>query len=129
MRSYFIQNRFFISLLVICILYVSANSSVSAGIISTTEIIAEQQSTLDREDLLSSLDREEVKMVLMHQGVDIEMAKIRVAGMTDEEVRQMNAKMDEMPAASGFVGAVVFVMVVLLVTDLIGVTDVYSFIN
>lgn len=91
--------------------------------------MADQQSQFDREYLLSSLDREEVQVALVRQWVDVDMAKLRVASMTDTEVRTLNSKMDSLPAASGAVGAIVFILLVLLVTDLIGVTDVYPFIN
>lgn len=129
MLNYLRQSRFVASLLIICIFFISVQPAVNAAIVSTSDLIAEQQSNIDREYLLSSLDREEVQIALIGQGVDIEMAKMRVAGMTDAEVRTLNAKMEELPAASGVVGAVVFVLVVLLITDLVGVTDVYPFIN
>ncbi len=123
------QSRFVASLLVVSILFFSLQPTVNAAIVSTSDLVAEQQSHIDREYLLNSLDREEVQVALVSQGVDLEMAKLRVAGMTDTEVRTLNAKMDNLPAASGVVGAVVFILVVLLITDLVGVTDVYPFIN
>ena len=123
------QTRFVASLLVISILFLSLQPTVNAAIVSTSDLVAEQQSHVDREYLLNSLDREEVQVALVSQGVDLEMAKLRVAGMTDSEVRTLNAKMDALPAASGVVGTVVFILIVLLITDLVGVTDVYPFIN
>lgn len=123
------QSRFIASFLVIAILFVSLQPTVNAAIISTADLLADQQSQIDREYLLTSLDREDVKTALISQGVDVDMAKLRVSSMTDTEVRTLNAKMDNLPAASGVVGVVVLILVVLLITDLIGVTDVYPFIN
>jgi len=57
------------------------------------------------------------------------MAKQRVASMTDEEVRALNQKIDEMPAGSGVVGAVVLIFLVLLITDIAGLTDVFPFVK
>ena len=79
--------------------------------------------------LLNSLEREEVQTALTSQGVDLEMAKQRVASMTDEEVRALNQKMDEMPAGSGIVITVVVVFLVLLITDIVGWTDVYPLVD
>lgn len=123
------QNRFIALLLISSILFLSIQPTVNAAIMSTSDLVADQQSTIDRDYLLKSLDREEVQLALVSQGVDIKMAKLRVASMTDGEVAQLNAKMDEMPAASGILGTVFFILIVLLVTDLLGVTDVYPFIN
>lgn len=129
MLNHLRQSRFFASLLVISILFLSLQPAVNAAIVSTSDLVAEQQSHIDREYLLNSFDRDEVRTALVSQGVDPDMAKLRVAGMTDTEIQTLNAKMDNLPAASGAVGTVVFILVVLLITDLIGVTDVYPFIN
>lgn len=129
MLNYLRKSRLVVSLLIISMSFLTIQPAVNAAIVSTSDLIAEQQSHIDREYLLSSLDREEVQTALTAQGVDLDMAKLRVASMTDEEVRTLNAKMDEMPAASGVLGTIFFVLIVLLITDLFGVTDVYPFIN
>lgn len=123
------QSRFIASLLIVSVFFISIQSTVNAAIISTSNLLTEQQSQIDRQYLLESLDRDEVQLALVSQGVDLEMAKLRVASMTNEEVRVLNAKIDELPAGSGVVGTIFFVLLVLLVTDLVGVTDVYPFIK
>lgn len=123
------QSRFITLFLISSILFLSIQPTVNAAIVSTSDLVAEQQSQIDREYLLKSLDREEVQMALVSQGVDLDMAKQRVASMTDGEVKVLNAKMDELPAASGVLGTIVFILLVLLVTDLLDLTDVYPFIK
>lgn len=129
MLSYLRQSRYIALLLVISVLFVSVQPAVNAAILGTSDLVADQQSQIDREYLLNSLDREEVQVALVNQGVDLDMATQRVAAMTDAEVKMLNAKIDELPAASGILDTVVFVLVVLLITDLAGVTDVYPFIR
>jgi hypothetical protein len=121
--------RFLTALLAVSILFVSVQPAVNAAIVSTSDLVATEQSKISREYLLNSLEREEVRTALTSQGVDLEMAKQRVANMTDEEVRALNQKMDEMPAGSGVVGALLLVFLVLLFTDIMGWTDVYPFVN
>ncbi len=123
------KSRFIASLLAFTVLWLSLHSSANAAIIGTGDIVAEQQSVIDREALLSSLDRDDVRQALVQHGVDPEQAKLRVASMTNEEVLALNEKLDELPAGSGVVGALVFVFLVLLVTDLLGLTDVYPFVK
>ena len=121
--------RFITALLAVSILFVSVQPAVNAAIVSTSDLVATEQFKVDREYLLNSLEREEVRTALTSQGVNLEMAKQRVSSMTDEEVRALNQKMDEMPAGSGVVGALVLVFLVLLFTDIMGWTDVYPFVN
>ena len=121
--------RFLTALLAVSILFVSVQPAANAAIVSTSELVATEQSKIGREYLLNSLEREEVRTALTSQGVDLGMAKQRIASMTDEEVRALNQKMDEMPAGSGVVEALLIVFLVLLITDLVGLTDVFPFVN
>jgi len=123
------KNNYIASFLITSILFLSIQPAANAAIVSTSDLLIEEQSTFDRQSLLKSFDRKEVQTVLVSKGVDVEMAKLRVASMTNEEVRLLNAKIDQLPAGSGIHGTIGFILVVLLITDLIGVTDVYSFIN
>ena len=123
------RYRFLTALLAVSILFVSVQPTVNAAIVSTSELVATEQSKMGKEYLLNSLEREDVRTALTGQGVDLEMAKQRVASMTDEEVRALNQKMDEMPAGSGIVVTVVVVFLVLLITDIVGWTDVYPFVD
>jgi hypothetical protein len=121
--------RFLTALLAVSILFVSVQPAVNAAIVSTSDLVATEQSQIGREYLLNALEREEVRTALTSQGVDLEMAKARVSSMTDEEVRALNQRMDEMPAGGSVVGAVVLVFLVLLFTDIMGWTDVFPFVN
>jgi hypothetical protein len=121
--------RFLTALLAVSILFVSVQPVANAAIVSTSEMVATEQSKIDREYLINSLEREEVRTALTSQGVDLEMAKQRVVSLTDEEVSTLNQKMDEMPAGGGVVGAVIIVFLVLVITDLVGWTDVFPFVK
>ncbi len=129
MLKTFRQSRFIGLLLISSMLFLSTQSTVNAAIVSTTDLVAQQQTQFDRNYLLKSLDREEVQAVLVSKGVDIQAAKLRVSGMTNEEVRLLNARFDQLPAGSSIHGTIGLVLIILLITDLFGVTDVYSFIN
>jgi hypothetical protein len=121
--------RFLTAMLAVSILFVSVQPAVNAAIVSTSDLVATEQSKVGRESLLNSLEREEVRTALTSQGVDLEMAKQRVSSMTDEEVRALNQKLDEMPAGGGVVATVVIIFLVLVITDILGWTDVYPFVN
>ena len=123
------KSRFIASILISSILFISVQPTVSASLVSTSEIVAEQQSNIERDTLILAFERDDVQAILVSKGVDIEMAKLRVASMTDQEIKVLNGKMDALPAGSSAVGTIGFILVVLLITDLVGWTNVYSFIN
>lgn len=122
-------KRFIAMCLSVSMIFISVQPVVNAAIVTTSDIITEQQSYIDREYLLTQLDRKEVQAALVNRGVDLAMAKERVASMTDQEVVALNLQMDEMPAGSGVLGALVLIFLVLLFTDIMGWTDVYPFVK
>ena len=58
-------------------------------------------------------------------------AQARVAALSDAEIGQIACKIDTMPSGEGaigaIVGAIVLVAIILLITDLLGLTSVYGF--
>ena len=125
----FRKNKSVSSFLAFLMLFISMQPLANASIVSTQDIVSEQQSVINKAQLTQSLDRQEVRTILEAQGVDIDKAKERVSAMTDQEVLELSQKMDQLPAGSGLVDTVVLILVILLITDLVGVTDVYPFIN
>jgi hypothetical protein len=102
-----------------------------AGLIRTDQILAET-TPQDREQVTAFLERQDVRQQMVALGVDPDEALARVASLSDEEVRQISGQLDHLPAG-GFIGAVVgailIIFLVLLITDLLGLTDVFPFVR
>lgn len=83
--------------------------------------------------LVSVLEREEVAQALETLGVDRAEAVRRVAGLTDAEARRALDEWDRLPAAGDGVGVVIgaalLVFIVLLITDILGFTNVFPFVK
>ena len=103
-----------------------------AALVSTDRVITAEQGS-PRAKLNAFLSREDVRDQMRSLGVSPEEAKARVASMSDEEVADVQGKLDSMPAGQGFFGALIgaglLIFLVLLVTDLLGLTHAFSFTN
>lgn len=105
-----------------------ATSSVSTGIIGTEAVAASQATLAQREHLKSLLARDEVRAALTQRGVDIGQVQARVDALTDDEAARIAAQIDQMPAgASDILGVLFTVFIILLVTDILGLTKVFPF--
>ncbi|MCL7743604.1 PA2779 family protein [Guyparkeria hydrothermalis] len=108
----------------------AAPSAVVDGMVTTQEAMSADQASADRERIAELLSRDDVRNQLVAQGVDPAEVEQRVAALSDQEVQQMNERLDQMPAgASSVVGVLFAVFVILLVTDLLGLTNVFPFTN
>ncbi|MGD8711411.1 MAG: PA2779 family protein [Thiohalophilus sp.] len=97
-----------------------------AAMLGTDQILAGDAAQQQRDYVRELLNRDDVQEQMISLGVDPEQAKQRVGAMTDQEVQQLAGKLDSMPAGGDAIGVLALVLVVLLITDLLGVTNVYN---
>lgn len=100
---------------------------VYAGIVSTDRVAASGQAQSERERIRTFFEREDVRKQLQIWGTDDKAENARVDAMTDEEVHKVAAKLDNMPAGGDILGLIFLVFVILLITDILGFTKVFSF--
>lgn len=101
-----------------------------AGMVGTQDVIAYEQGAADRARIAELLQRDEVRDQLMAHGVSVAEAEARIAALTDAEARLMAERMDSMPAGAANGWAILGgILLILVITDLMGVTNVFPFIN
>jgi hypothetical protein len=100
-----------------------------AGMVGTEAVANAAQAQQDRERLHSALSRDDVQAQLLARGVDPAQVQARVDSLTDEEMQTLATNMDQLPAGGSVVGALVLIFLVLLVTDLLGLTNVFPFVK
>lgn len=104
-------------------------SPAYAAMVDSPAVLQQAQQTMDRAGLAALLDRQDMQDQLVAMGVDPAAARARVAAMTDEEVRQLNQGIQEMPAGGDVLGFVLAVFIILVITDMLGATDVFGFVH
>jgi prolipoprotein diacylglyceryltransferase len=94
-------------------------------------ILGQSVSESSKDKLVQMISREDVSKRFQELGVDSKIIEARVASMTDEEASKIAYHIDTLPAGAdagmSIIGAIVFVFIVLLITDIVGVTKVFSF--
>lgn len=100
-----------------------------AAIIGTEAVVRAEQAQQDRARLETLLNREEVKQRLLGHGVQPAEVKARLDALSDAEVQQLAQKFDQLPAGGDALGVLVFLFVLLLITDILGLTDIFPFVK
>ena len=70
--------------------------------------------------------QESVQLQLQNMGVSPELAKARVAALTPMEQQLLQQKIVDLPAGAGVVEVIGIVFIVLLILELLGVTDIFK---
>jgi hypothetical protein len=120
-------KRLVSSVLIASVTLVGLPFSANAAIVSTDELISAEASSLNRDRVTTFLLRADVNKALQDQGLSGEVALERVKNMSDSEVAMLAGRIDKAPAGGDILGLVFTVFIVLLVTDILGLTKVFPF--
>jgi|APCOG7522876152_1049122.scaffolds.fasta_scaffold06997_1 hypothetical protein len=104
-----------------------------AAMVPTEATIYQIKAQDARDHLKTLISKNDIKRSLISQGIDPMEAKARVDSLSDSEVIEVADKIEQLPAGGGAFGAViaasVIVFLVLLITDILGYTDVFPFVK
>ena len=132
MPKRFMRSVSLILVVSFCLLNVTVPNA-QARMIGTDDVIAGQQAADQRARVSAFLEREDVRQILTRNGVNPAEAQLRVDSLSNEEVARISNNLDQLPAGGdavgALVGAAVLIFLVLLITDLLGLTHVYPFVN
>lgn len=121
-------KKVFVHALITSFMFVGFAQTAQASIITTEQVVAVANAEQNRAKVMSTFTRADVQAELQKMGIDTDEAKARVASMTDAETASIANKIDTLPAGGdGILGTIVFIFVLLLVTDILGLTKVFPF--
>jgi len=104
-----------------------------AAMVPTEATIYQFKAQDARDHLKTLISRNDIKNALISQGIDPDEAKARVDSLSDSEVIEVADKIEQLPAGAGVFGAIIgaalIVFLVLLLTDILGYTDVFPFVK
>ncbi len=99
-----------------------------AAMITNNDLLQTQESA-SFQQAAGLLQAEQIQQQLIELGVDPEAASLRISQMTSDEIAELNHNLEQLPAGSGIIGALVTVFIVLVITDMLGATDVFPFVK
>ena len=111
------------------LLILAPMGQAQAAIIANAQLMDQVQLTNDKEVFLQTINRVEVQQQLLDMGVSTADIESRVNQMTQQEIAQLNQQINELPAGSGVLGFILVIFIVFVITDVIGATNIFSFIH
>tara|TARA_R110002073_G_scaffold262504_1_gene425559 strand:- start:62 stop:436 length:375 start_codon:yes stop_codon:yes gene_type:complete len=115
-----------VALQIASLLFATSVVPVQAANMGTSEFLTGYQEQSQRSRIDNLLASEQVQQELQALGVDHADAMARVAALTPTELQQLNQRLDSLPAGSSLLGLVGAVFVILLILELVGVTNIFT---
>jgi hypothetical protein len=121
-------KKVFIHALISSVMFAGLSQTANASIITTEQVVSVAAAAHNRAIVVAAFERAELQAELQKMGINTDDARARVAAMTDTEAASVAKQIDALPAGGdGIIGTLVFIFVLLLVTDILGLTKVFPF--
>jgi hypothetical protein len=104
---------------------VSVQAPAMADMVSTPALAMQSELQTQRDDVRAFLARGDVRQAMLGYGVNVSDVDARINSMTESELLQLQSQMDMLPAGSSAVGLVLGVILIFVLLDLLGATDVF----
>ncbi|HVL75233.1 MAG TPA: PA2779 family protein [Noviherbaspirillum sp.] len=117
----------FVYALIAAFSFISFTQPARAAMIGTDQVMSAELAQQNHQKIAAALERADVIAQLEQFGVSKEAAAERVAALTDAEAAMLAQHIDSMPAGGSVLGWIGFIVVVLIITDLLGLTRIFPF--
>jgi hypothetical protein len=117
--------------LAIWVFMISGPHQAMAALVGTEHVFDAERVQNARELIHGLMAREEIQAALVREGIDPQEAQARAESLSDAEAVRLAGAIESLPAGGSslglIVGAILLVFIILLITDIMGYTDVFPF--
>lgn len=104
--------------------------AAQAQMVGTDALLRAQQLQQERAAVATALERADVRDALLKYGVEPAQVQARVDSLSADEIHSLAQNIEQLPAAGDDpLGILLFIFVLLLITDILGLTHVFPFVN
>jgi len=100
--------------------------AAQAGIVGTQSALRLEQREARLSRINAALMREDVRREMLDLGVAPSQVQERLAALTDEELQEIQGQLDQLPAGGNVVAVIGVVFIVLIILELVGVTNIFT---
>lgn len=120
------KYRFFICFLTTMFFYMSSLVPAARAAMIDTSVYIDREPRITNQKLSTLVERRDVQEQLVSLGVDPEDARRRIGALSQAELTKMQQNMDDLPAGSDVLAVLGALLIVLVVLEMVGVTNVFN---
>lgn len=111
--------------ILIAFITVSVQMPVMAGIVDNSQLSAQSELQMQRDELRSILSRDDVRNTLLNYGVSNADIDQRINNMTPGELSQIQGQLASLPAGGDAGSAIITILLILILLEVIGAIDIF----
>lgn len=115
-----------IFMLVINFIFTTFPATSYAGLVGSDEILSADTRNRQITEIRHVLARDDVRAQMLDLGVDTADVEKRLNALTDAELARLSSGIQDLPAGGSVVAVIGILFIVLLILELLGVTNVFT---
>ena len=115
-----------IFMLVINLIFTTFPGASYAGLVGTDEILSADTRNRQITEIRNVLARDDVRSQMLDLGVNTADVEKRLNALTDAELARLSTGIQDLPAGGSVVAVIGILFIVLLILELLGVTNVFT---
>lgn len=119
-------NLFFATIASITLVLGTTIGVAQGAMLSSATLLSLEQRALSMHNIEQALSRDALARQMEAMGVDPAMVIERMAQLSDDELRVMESRLNDLPAGGDLLAVIGIVFVVLLILELVGVIDIFK---
>lgn len=97
----------------------------SADFVDNKQLAMQSELQMQRDSVLNLMAREEVQSTMMAYGISATDIENRINNLSEAELLQIQGQLDQLPTGEGALGVVLTLLLIFILLDLAGVTDIF----
>lgn len=118
--------KIMIPLMSLSLIGMGTMQTAAGAVVNTETAMQIEHRSANIERINRALSRADVSKQLAALGVNVTDVQQRVAALSDSELQSLDSRIKELPAGGDVLAVLGILLVVLLVLELLGVTDVFK---
>jgi len=103
----------------------SIHAPVSADMVDNKQLAIQTELQMQRDNVRDLMARDDVRNALLAYGVSAGDVTDRINNLTEAELLQIQNQLDALPAGEGALGVVLTLLLIFILLDLAGVTNIF----
>lgn len=101
------------------------SAPVAADMVDNKQLAMQSELQMQRNEIMNLMARDDMREAMLGYGISATDVENRINNLTEAELLQIQNQLDQLPAGEGALGAILTILLIFILLDLAGVTDIF----
>lgn len=101
------------------------SAPAAADMVDNKQLAMQSELQMQRNEIMNLMARDDMREAMLGYGISATDVENRINNLTEAELLQIQNQLDQLPAGEGALGVILTLLLIFILLDLAGVTDIF----